>query len=120
MLGFLCTSHTHSQLVLLEMGINKPASRSNADITSCSSASFCPSHHRRRQQSSTEWMLPKDERRSACGTTLLRIGVGEQAAFFGNSIDVGRLVTHDAMVVRTDIVNPNVVPPKDNDVRLFS
>ena len=61
----------------------------------------------------------EDERGAARGAALLRVGVGEQRAFLGEAIDVGRLVAHDAEVVGADVVDADVVAPDDEDVRLF-
>src|SRR5262245_8022945 len=63
-------------------------------------------------------MLSEDEGRPAGGAALLRVGVGEQRAFLREAIDVGRAVTHDAVVVGADVVDADVVAPDDEDVRL--
>ena len=72
------------------------------------------------QQARTERMLSEDERRPTGGAALLGVGVGEERPFFGDAIDVGGLVPHDAVVVRTDVVNADVVAPEDDDVWLLT
>jgi hypothetical protein len=60
--------------------------------------------------------LPKDEGRPAGGATLLRVRVGEERAFLREAIDVGRAVTHDAVVVGAEVVDTDVVAPNDQNV----
>jgi hypothetical protein len=50
---------------------------------------------------------------------LLGVEVGEQSAFRGDTVNVGRFVTHHAMAVGADIGDANVIAPYDQDVRFF-
>src|SRR5215467_15433261 len=50
---------------------------------------------------------------------LLAVPICKQRAFFGDAIDVGRAVPHDAMVVGADIEPSDVVSPDDEYVRLL-
>ena len=68
------------------------------------------------QQAGAERVLAEDERGTTGGAALLRVGVGEHRAFFGDAVDVGRLVTHDAVVVGADVMDADVVAPDDEDV----
>ena len=43
-----------------------------------------------------ESALAGDERRASRGAALLAVPVGEHRAFFGDAVDVGRLVAHHA------------------------
>ncbi len=47
---------------------------------------------------------------------LLAIPVGEQRAFLGDAVNVGRLVAHHAAVIATRVVPADVVAPEDEDV----
>src|SRR5579863_635790 len=48
-------------------------------------------------------VLPGNKARPAGGATLLRIVIGEQAAFIGDAIDIGGPVSHHAVTEATDI-----------------
>jgi hypothetical protein len=63
--------------------------------------------------------LPGEERGAPGGAALLPVPVGEQGAFPGDAVDVGRLVAHHAEVVGTDVVPADIVTPDDQDVRLL-
>ena len=65
-------------------------------------------------------MLPKNEGSSARSAALLRVRIGKQCALFGNPINVRSVITHDAMIVGTDVMNPNVIPPKNENVQLLA
>src|SRR5262245_52478170 len=71
------------------------------------------------QQPGAERMLAKHERGAAGGAGLLTVGVGEYGALFSDAVDVRRAVAHDATIVGTDVVNPNVVAPDDENVRFL-
>ncbi len=62
--------------------------------------------------------LAGDERRAPGGAALLGIGVGEDHAFLGDAVDVGRLVAHQAHGVATEVRLADVVAPHDQDIRL--
>ena len=47
--------------------------------------------------------LPGDEGRAAGGAGLLAVGVGEQHAFLGDAVDVGRLVAHQPVRVAAQV-----------------
>ena len=61
-----------------------------------------------------------DERGAAGGAGLLGVVIGEGDAFFGDAVDVRRLVAHHAAVVVADVPGADVVAPNDEDVRLFN
>ena len=53
------------------------------------------------------------------GAALLPVEVGEHRAFFGNMIDVRRAVTHDTVIVATDVKPADVVGHDEKNVRFF-
>ena len=71
------------------------------------------------QQTGAKGVLAEDERRASGGTTLLGVGVSEHRAFFGNPVDVGGFVAHDAVVVGADVVHADVVTPDHQNVGLI-
>ena len=68
------------------------------------------------RQSGADGRLPGDERRASGRAALLAIPVGEPRAFFGDAVDVGRSIAHDAAVVATRVKPPDVVTHDDEDV----
>ena len=70
------------------------------------------------QEAGAERRLARDESGPSRGAALLTIGIGEHSAFLGEAVDVGSLVAHHALIVRTDIPIADVVAPDDEDVRL--
>ncbi len=60
--------------------------------------------------------LPGDERRAPGGAGLLRVVVGEDRAFLGDAVDVGRAIAHHAAVVGADVPVADVVAEDDEDV----
>jgi hypothetical protein len=50
---------------------------------------------------------------------LLRIVVGEEAAFIGDPIDVGRSITHHAVAKFADIPDADIVAPEYQNIGLF-
>ena len=68
------------------------------------------------EQPRSERRLAGDERRAAGRAALLAIPVREQRSFFGDAVDVGRLVAHHAAVVGADVPVADVVAPDDEDV----
>ena len=62
--------------------------------------------------------MSRDECRAARRARLLRVVVGEQRAFLGNAVDIGRPVPHHPAVVGADIPVADVVAEYDEDVRL--
>ena len=71
------------------------------------------------QQAGAETDLAGDEARAAGGAALLAIPVGEQRAFLGDAVNVGRLVAHHALVVGADVPVADIVTPDDDDVGLL-
>ncbi len=69
-------------------------------------------------QAGADGRLTGDERGPTGGAALLAVPVGEHRAFLGDAIDVGRAISHDAVVVRADIEPADVVAPDDENVRL--
>src|SRR5262249_26209009 len=70
-------------------------------------------------QSGADRRLAGDEGGAAGGATLLAVPICKQRAFFGDAIDVGRAIPHDAMVVSADLKPSDVVSPDDEDFRLL-
>ena len=68
------------------------------------------------RQSGADGRLPGDERRASRRATLLPIPIGKPRAFFGDAVDVGRLITHDATVVAARVKPSDVVTHDDEDV----
>ncbi|MCY1369415.1 hypothetical protein D9M69_564550 [compost metagenome] len=69
------------------------------------------------QQAGAERMLAEGEGGTAGGAGLLAVGVGEQRAFPGDAVDVGRLVAHHALVVGAEIEVADIVAKDHQDVR---
>src|SRR5262245_23054184 len=63
--------------------------------------------------------LTGDERRAPRGAALLTVPVGEVRAFFGHTIDIGRSIPHDAVVVLADIEPADIVSPDDQNIWLL-
>jgi len=63
--------------------------------------------------------LAHEEGCTAGGATLLGVVVGEYHSFFGNTINVGRLVAHQAFGVGADVALPDVITPDDDDIRFL-
>src|SRR5262245_35369689 len=59
------------------------------------------------------------ERRAARRAALLAVIVGEEHSFFGNAVDVGRAIPHQAPRVDAEVRLPDVVPPENQEVRLL-
>jgi hypothetical protein len=57
-----------------------------------------------------------DERSTTGGTTLLAVPVGEERTLVGNAVDVGRFVTHHALVISADVPVADVIAPENQDV----
>ena len=66
-----------------------------------------------------EWSLAGDERGTPGRTGLLTVVVSEQAAFFGDPVDVGRRPAHHAAVVGAEVPGAHVVGHDHDDVRLL-
>ena len=64
----------------------------------------------------TDGRLPGDERRASGGAALLTIPVRKHRAFFGNTVDVGCLVSHDAAMIDARVEPADVVAHDDEDV----
>ena len=71
------------------------------------------------EQAGAEATLPGDERGASGGAGLLGVEVGEDRAFFGDAVDVGRAVAHLAAVVGAGVPVADVVAEDDEDVRRF-
>ena len=63
--------------------------------------------------------LAGDERGAPGGAGLLAVVVGEDRAFVGDAVDVGRAIAHHAAVVGADVPVADVVAHDDEDVRLL-
>ena len=77
------------------------------------------SRHSHLAQPGAEHALAGDERRTARRAALLGIGVGEQHALFGYTVDVGRPVAHHALTVGADVGDADVISPDDQYVGFF-
>ena len=62
--------------------------------------------------------LAGDECGAAGGAGLLAVIVGEDRAFIGDAVDVGRAVAHHATVVGADVPVADVIAHDDENVRL--
>jgi hypothetical protein len=71
------------------------------------------------QQPGAQRALAGDERGAPRGAGLLAVIVGEDRAFVGDAVDVGRAVAHHAAVVGADVPVADVVAHDDEDVRLL-
>ena len=60
--------------------------------------------------------LAGDEGSATGGAALLAIPIGEQRTVSGDAVDVGRPVTHHALVVGTDIELADIITPDDKDI----
>src|SRR5262249_22630482 len=63
--------------------------------------------------------LPHDKRSATSGAALLAVPISEECAFLRNSIDVRRLVAHDAVVITAGVKPADVIAPDDEDVWLL-
>jgi len=63
--------------------------------------------------------LSSNERRAAGGTALVTVVVGKPDALFGDTVNIGRAIAHDAIGVSTDIGDANIVAPDHKDVGLI-
>ncbi len=62
------------------------------------------------------YALPRNVRRSARSAALFAVVVGEHHAFPGDSVDVGRSVTHQSECVGADIGLTDIITPDDQHV----
>jgi hypothetical protein len=63
--------------------------------------------------------LTGDKRRTSCGAAVLRVIVGEEHAFLGDAVDVGRLEAHHPEAVGADVGLTDVIAEDDQDVGLL-
>src|SRR5262249_55724342 len=71
------------------------------------------------RESGPDWRLPRNEGSASGGAALLAVPTQEQATFFANAVDVGRLIAHVAAVVNAGVVPANVVAHDYEDVGLL-
>jgi hypothetical protein len=71
------------------------------------------------QQARAHWALARDEGGAASRAGLLRVIVREKRAFVGNTIDVGRPISHHAAIIGADIPVADVVAHDDEYVGLL-
>ena len=71
------------------------------------------------QQPGAHRALAGDEGGAAGGAGLLAVIVGEDRAFVGDAVDVGRAVAHHAAVVGADVPVADVVAHDDEDIGLL-
>ena len=72
--------------------------------------------HANRQQAGAKRFLAEDKRRAPSGAALLAVGIGEERAFFGDAINVGRPVAHQPHRVGADLRDADVIAEDDEDV----
>jgi hypothetical protein len=65
------------------------------------------------------WTLPGDKRRAAGGAALLPVIVGEERTLLGQAVDIGRPVSHRAVVVGAEVPVTDVVTEDHEDVWLL-
>src|SRR5262249_27050729 len=65
---------------------------------------------------SADWRLAGNERRATGGAALLAVPVREKCPFLRDAINVGRLITPDAMVITAWVEPADVIAPDDKDV----
>jgi hypothetical protein len=53
------------------------------------------------------------------GARLLAVGIGEDGAFSGDTVDIRGAVTHGAAVVAADVVDADVIASGDEDIGGF-
>ena len=70
------------------------------------------------QQAGADRRLAGDEGGAPRRARLLAVVVGEDRAFAGDAVDVGRAVAHHAAIVGADVPQPDVVAHDDQDVGL--
>ena len=68
------------------------------------------------QQTGAERRLSEDERGPSGRAGLLGVVVGEQGAFAGDAVDVGRASAHHAAMVGADIPDADIIGHDDDDV----
>jgi len=71
------------------------------------------------QETGAEWRLTKNERGPSGCAGLLRVVIGEQCAFTGDPINVGRAAAHHAAVVGADVPDADIVRHDHDDVRFL-
>src|SRR5262245_34398691 len=69
-------------------------------------------------QTRAEYALAHNERRTAGGTALLGVVVGENHALVSDAVDIRGAVSHHALRIGTDVRLADVVTPDDEHVRL--
>ena len=80
---------------------------------------FLGSRQSNLQKAGAHRALAGDERGAAGGAGLLTVIVGEDRAFVGDAIDVGRAVAHHAAIVGADVPIADVIGHDDEDIRLL-
>ena len=71
------------------------------------------------REAGADRILAGDEAGAACGAALLRVVVGEEAAFVGDPVDVGGPVAHHAVAELADVPDADIVAPEDEDIGFF-
>ena len=61
--------------------------------------------------------LASDEGGPSSGTAILGVGIGEQDALVGNTVDVGGAVAHHAPVIGADVEPTDVIPHDHQNIR---
>ncbi len=72
-------------------------------------------------QAGADRVLTGNEAGAAGRAALLAVPIGEGCPFLrdGDAVDVGRLVTHEAVRIAAQIRDADVVAPNDEDVRFI-
>lgn len=78
----------------------------------------CGTGHANFRETGSDRRLSGDEGGAAGGAALLPVEVREHRAFLSKAIDVGRSITHDTVVVATDVEPPDVVGHDEKNIGL--
>ena len=61
--------------------------------------------------------LPGDEGRAAGGAGILRVMIGEEGAFPGDPVNIGRAIAHDPHIIGRDIGPAHIIAEDHQDIR---
>ena len=84
-----------------------------------SGQSFLCSRKADLREAGPQWTLSGDKRRASRRAGLLPVIVGEDRAFVGDAINVGRAISHHAAVVGADVPVTDVIGRDDENVGLL-
>src|SRR5262245_10759645 len=81
--------------------------------------SQCRARHTHFCESCPDRRLPRNKCSAASCATLLSIKISKHRSLFGNTVDVGSAISHDAMVIATHIEPADIIAHDEQDVGLF-